>query len=527
MNNLLLFFAIVLILCVFMYRFFSRFGVPMLLIFISLGMIFGENGLFKINFNNFELSRDICSFALIFIMFFGGFGTKLSMARPVLKSALTLSTLGVFFTAFLSAIFSHYILKLDWQTSFLIGSVLSSTDAASVFAILRTHKLSLKENTASLLEIESGSNDPFAYVLTISFLSMTNGNINIPLLLAKQVIFALILGYLVYRLTLILLGRIKNLDVSFTMAFLMGVTLLTYAFTEYLGGNGYIAIYLLGILIGNEDFKGKSEIVSFFNGVTSIMQMMIFFLLGLLVSPAIAFEYIIPAIILMLGLTFIIRPFAIHLLMLPFRASKGQMLLVSWAGLRGAASVVFSILVVVADKQIGNIVFNISFVVVLFSIALQGSLVPYVAKKLNMIDEDGDVLKTFNDYSNEEDIDFITAEIDANHKWVGKKIKDIDFMPSVLLVLIIRSDKNLIPNGDTIIENGDKIVLCGSSFVDKDTRINLHETFVDSDSEYKNKAIRELDKSNLVVMIKRKDTAMIPNGNTILLENDRVILLGR
>ncbi len=213
--------------------------------------------------------------------------------------------------------------------------------------------------------------------------------------------------------------------------------------------------------------------------------------------------------------------------MLPFRASKGQMLLVSWAGLRGAASVVFSILVVVADKQTGNIVFNISFVVVLFSIALQGSLVPYVAKKLNMIDEDGDVLKTFNDYSNEEDIDFITAEIDANHKWVGKKIKDIDFMPSVLLVLIIRNNKNLIPNGDTIIENGDKIVLCGSSFVDKNTRINLHETFVDSDSEYKNKAIRELDKSNLVVMIKRKDTAMIPNGNTILLENDRVILLGR
>lgn len=527
MNNLLLFFAVVLILCVFVYKFLSKFGIPMLLIFISLGMLFGENGLLKIDFNNFELSRDICSFALIFIMFFGGFGTKLSMARPVLRRALTLSTLGVFLTALLTAVFSFYTLKLEWQTSLLIGAVLSSTDAASVFSILRTHKLDLKENTASLLEIESGSNDPFAYVLTISFLSIANGNINFPLLLFKQVAFALIIGYIVAKLTMVLLKRIRNLDIGFTMAFLMGVTLLSYAFTEYLGGNGYIAIYLLGILVGNQNFKGKSEIVSFFNGVTSIMQMMIFFLLGLLVSPAIAFKYIFPAIVLMLGLTFIIRPIAIHILMIPFKASKGQMLLTSWAGLRGAASVVFSIMVVVSDKQIGNVVFNISFVVVLLSIAIQGSLLPYIAKKLNMIDEEGNVLKTFNDYSNEEDIDFITAEIDTKHKWVGKKIKEIEFMPCVLLVLIIRNNKNLIPNGDTIIETGDKIVLCGSSFVDKDTRINLHETFIDKDSFYKDKAIRELDKNTLVVMIKRKDVAVIPNGNTVLLENDRLILLDR
>lgn len=527
MNNLLLFFAIVLILCVFVYKFFSRFGVPMLLIFISLGMIFGENGLFKINFNNFELSRDICSFALIFIMFFGGFGTKLSMAKPVLKSAITLSTLGVFLTAFLSAVFCHYILKLDWQTSFLIGSVLSSTDAASVFAILRTHKLGLKENTASLLEIESGSNDPFAYVLTISFLSMASGNVNVPLLLLKQVSFALIMGYGVAKLTMILLGRIKNLDIGFAMAFLMGATLLTYAFTEYLGGNGYIAIYLLGILVGNQDFKGKSEIVSFFNGVTSIMQMLIFFLLGLLVSPAIAFKYIIPSTILMLALTFIIRPIAIHILLLPFKASKGQMLLVSWAGLRGAASVVFSILVVVADRQVGDIVFNISFVVVLLSIALQGSLVPYVAKKLNMIDEEGDVLKTFNDYSDEENIDFITAEIDSSHKWVGKKIKEIDFMPSVLLVLIIRDNKNLIPNGDTVIQNGDRIVLCGSTFEEKDSRINLYEKVIDKDSNLKEKAIYELEKNLFVVMIKRGNNTMIPRGNTVIQENDILVLADR
>lgn len=527
MNNLLLFFAIVLILCVFVYRFLSRFGVPMLLIFISLGMIFGENGIFKINFNNFELSRDICTIALIFIMFFGGFGTKLSMARPVLKRALTLSTLGVFLTAILSAVFCHYILKLSWQTSFLIGSVLSSTDAASVFAILRTHKLNLKENTASLLEIESGSNDPFAYVLTISFLSMSSGNINFPILLLKQVVFALIMGYGVAKLTMILLKRIRNLDVGFTMAFLMGTTLLTYAFTEYLGGNGYIAIYLLGILVGNANFKGKSEIVSFFNGVTSIMQMLIFFLLGLLVSPAIAFKYIIPSIILMLALTFIVRPVVIYSLMYFFKASKGQILLTSWAGLRGAASVVFSILVVVANKEIGDLVFNISFVVVLLSIAIQGSLLPYISKRLDMIDEEGNVLKTFNDYSDEENVNFISFEIDKAHNWIGKSIKDIQLMPGVLLVLIVRNNMNIIPSGSTVIETGDKIVLCGSTFEEKNSRINLYEKIIDKDSDLKEKAIYELGKNLFVVMIKRNEKTMIPHGNTIIRENDILVLADR
>ncbi|MBQ3437145.1 MAG: potassium/proton antiporter [Fusobacterium sp.] len=527
MNNILLFFAIVLILCVFVYKFLSKFGIPMLLIFISLGIIFGENGLFKINFNNFELSRDICTLALIFIIFFGGFGTKLSMAKPILKKALTLSTLGVLFTAFFTALFSFYILKLEWQTSLLLGAVLSSTDAASVFSILRTHKLNLKENTASLLEIESGSNDPFAYVLTLSFISLSGGVLKLPLLLLKQIIFGILIGFLIARLTIYLLKRIKNLDIGFTMAFFTGTTLLTYTFTENLAGNGYIAIYLFGIIVGNSRFRGKSEIVSFFNGVTSIMQMFIFFLLGLLISPIKAFSYIMPAVILMLALTFFIRPLVVNFLLLPFKSSKKQRLLVSWAGLRGAASVVFSILVIVENREIGFLIFNISFIIVFLSIAIQGALVPFVSKKLDIIDENGDVLKTFNDYSGEENIDFISFEIDIYHKWIGKKIKDIELMPGVLLVLIIRNNNNIIPDGNTIIETGDKIVLCGSSFIDKNSHINLYEKTVDKNSSLCNKFIYELEKSMFIIMIKRGNFTMIPRGNTIILENDILVLIDR
>ena len=424
MNNILFLSSVVIILSIFIYRYLSKFGVPMLLVFISLGMIFGENGIFKIPYDNYELSRDICSFALIYIIFFGGFGTNLSMARGIIKKSLILSSLGVIFTSLLTGLFSHYILKLDWYSSLLIGSVLGSTDAASVFAILRSHKLNLKENTASLLEIESGSNDPFAYVLTIAFLTLSKGNLNLPLLLFKQVCFGLAVGYIFARVSRYIIRKVNNIDSGMSMALITASMLLSYSTSEFIGGNGYITVYLLGVLLGNIHFNKKSEIVSFFNGLTSIMQILIFFLLGLLVNPLEALKYTVP--------------FVVYALISPMKSSRGQKLLVSWAGLRGAASVVFAILVVVANKERGMVVFNIAFIVVLLSIAIQGSLLPYFSKKLNMIDEDGDVLRTFNDYSDTEDVDFITAEINESHKWVGKQIKNLEFMPSVLLVLIIR-----------------------------------------------------------------------------------------
>ena len=527
MNNILFLSSVVIIVSIFMYRYLSKFGVPMLLVFISLGMIFGENGIFKISYENYELSRDICSFALIYIIFFGGFGTNLSMAKGIMKKSLILSSLGVVFTALLTGIFSHYILHLDWYTSFLIGSVLGSTDAASVFAILRSHKLSLKENTASLLEIESGSNDPFAYVLTISVLTLSKGDFNLPLLLVKQVGFGLFVGFAFAKIANYIIKKTHSLDSGMAMALITGAMLLSYSTSEFIGGNGYITVYLLGVLIGNIHFNKKTEIVSFFNGITSIMQILIFFLLGLLVSPVDALKFTVPAVILMIAMTILIRPLVVYFLMSPLKSSQGQKLLVSFAGLRGAASVVFAILVVVADKEIGMVVFNIAFIVVLLSIAIQGSFLPYFAKKVDMIDEDGDVLKTFNDYSDTEDVDFITAEIDENHKWVGRAIKNIEFMPCVLLVLIIRDNKNIIPNGDTIIEKGDRIVLCGSSFVDKDRRISLYESIVDKTSKYINKSIKELDRNTLVIMIRRNNLPMIPSGNTVILENDTLVLLDR
>lgn len=232
MTHLILFGAIVLILCVLVYKFFNKFGVPMLIIFIALGMIFGESGIFKIQFDDYQLAYNICSIALIYIIFYGGFGTKLSMAKGIKTKAVVLSSLGVMLTAILTSVFTRYVLKLDWQLSLLIGAVLSSTDAASVFSILRSNKLNLKENTASLLEIESGSNDPMANVLTISFLSFA-GVKSLSILLFKQIFIGIAIGVLVSHITKYLLKKLKNIDSSYIMTFITGIMLLSYALSDF------------------------------------------------------------------------------------------------------------------------------------------------------------------------------------------------------------------------------------------------------------------------------------------------------
>ncbi|MDO5695737.1 MAG: potassium/proton antiporter [Eubacteriales bacterium] len=528
MNGLILLCSVVLILCVFTYKFLSKFGVPMLLVFIGLGLMFGVDGLFKIDFDDFEMAREICSFALIFIIFFGGFGTKISAAKSVLKHSVLLATAGVVLTAFGTTAFCHYVLGFEWLPSFLTGAVLSSTDAASVFSILRAHNLNLSENTAPLLEVESGSNDPMAYVLTVTALSLMGAGTNIPLLLVTQIIYGLGFGFLASFLTRLILHHIRFGDRTFLMAFLMGAMLFFFAIGELAGGNGYLTVYIYGILVGNAEFDYKAEIVHFFDGVTGIMQMLIFFLLGILVNPTKVLQYAGPAVLVMLALTFVIRPLIVALLTGPLGSSIRQQVIVSWAGLRGAASVVFATMAVVYDPVVGFPAFDIAFIVVLLSIACQGSTLPLLSRRLGMIEE-GNVLKTFNDYSEEEDVNFLSLNIGIGHEWAGKTVREIDLMPSVLLVLIVRGDEDIIPEGKTEILVNDKVVLCGSGFTDNKDHLKLYEIPVDEDSKYCGKTLRDLGDMHrtLIVMIKRGNRTLIPGGGSRILAGDTLVLLDR
>lgn len=520
--------AIIIMICVALNKVSSKIGIPVLLTFILLGMVFGSDGIFKIEFDNFDFAEQICSIALIFIMFYGGFGTKWSEAKPVAVPAILLSTLGVVMTAGLTGLFCHFVLGMPLLESFLIGSVISSTDAASVFSILRSKRLNLKYRTASMLEVESGSNDPCSYMLTAIMISIMSGEGDakkITLMVFEQFAWAIVAGILIAVAALWILRRAQFAAAGFDAIFVMAIAIFSYAFPAYLGGNGYLGTYLVGMILGNNKIKNQSSLVHFFDGITGLMQMVIFFLLGLLTFPSRLPGVFWTALAIALFLTFVARPAAVFTILSPMKCKLNQKLLVSWAGLRGAASIVFAIMAVIGQSEIESDLFHLVFCIVLFSILFQGSLIPYAAKKLNMIDEDTDVFKTFNDYTEEVPVQFIKAPVSTGHPWVGKELQEILLPPGTLIVLIQRGEEKIVPNGSTRLEEGDILILSAAALEKEIKGISLTEILVPPGHKWVGKPISEVasDPDKLIIMIQRKGEIVIPNGSTILQENDKLV----
>lgn len=525
----LLIIAVIIIMCVAFNKITSKLGIPMLLIFILLGMVFGSDGLFKIYFDNYALAQEICTVALIFIMFYGGFGTKWSTARPVAIKASLLSTLGVILTAGLVGVFCRFALGLAWIESFLLGSVISSTDAASVFTILRSKRLNLKYHLASLLEMESGSNDPCSYMLTTILLSIAGGAADgkkIVLLAFSQVVYGVVCGVLIALISYQLLRRFQSSSAGFDSAFVLAIALLSYAIPSELGGNGYLSAYIVGILLGNQPIQNKPSLVHFFDGFTSLMQILIFFLLGLLSYPSQLPQIALSALAIALFLTFLARPAAIFLLLTPFRVDYRAQLLVAWAGLRGAASIVFAIMTILSPVYSKSNIFPIVLFIVLFSILLQGTLLPYVARRLDMIDDNTDVLKTFNDYTDELPIRFIQFSIKPDHPWVGKKVHDLILPPDTILVSRQRDGKTEIPNGKTTISIGDTFILSAIASNMESNDILLSESQITSESEWLNRELSEisLEKGQMIFLIRRGDRIVIPSGKTRIHVDDILVM---
>lgn len=518
--------SIVVLLCVLFNRVSNHFGIPMLAAFILLGMLFGSDGIFKIDFENYVFAEQICSFALIFIMFYGGFGTKWTTARPVAVKAVLLSTAGVALTAGLTALFCRFVLGFTMLHSILMGSVISSTDAASVFSILRSKKLNLKDGTASLLEVESGSNDPMSYMLTAISLSLLRGDVSAPSMLGMvfaQIAFGVLFGIAVAFAARHVFQNFQFSTSGFDAAFLAAVAVLAYALPSLVGGNGYLSAYIAGIILGNSHLPEKRTLVHFFDGVTGLMQMAIFFLLGLVSSPSLLPGVLLPAIGIALFLTLVARPAAVFALLSPFGCSKGQMLLTSWSGLRGAASIVFAISAAMSGVQLD--VFHIVFCVVLLSILIQGTLIPAVSRRLDMIDENADVLTTFTDYTDEVDLQFVKLKIGKSHPWKDQNLKDVSLPPELLIVLILRAGERIVPDGATELHENDVLVLCAPAF-QEDTVIRLAELTVKPDSEWVGQRISAIhdDLGSLIIMIQRDGQTIIPNGRTTLRQNDVLVL---
>ena len=525
--------ATVIILCILAEKFSGKFGMPALLLFMLIGMMFGSDGFFKIPFENYGLAERFCTVSLCFIMFYGGFNTKWKTAKPIAHKAVLLSTVGVFLTAVITAFLCVVVLGYTWQESFLVGAVLSSTDAASVFAILRRKKLNLKDGTASLLEMESGSNDPVSYMMTLIGITMLQGqnlanqtasNVNIGIMMTKQIVFGVAIGLVIALMVIYLLKKTKLVADGLDTIFMIGAVLGCFGISQILGGNAFLSVYLMGILVGNSQIRNKVVMVSFFDGLTGLAQIFIFFLLGLLAFPHRFSQVLWPALAIMIFLTFIARPIAVFLILLPFKCSIRQCTLVSFAGLRGAASIVFSIMVIANNVNVSYDLYHIVFMVSLFSVAIQGTLLPWAAKKLEMTDDSMDVRKTFNDYCEESAITLMRMYIPKGHNWENRQIKDVSMPTGSLALMLKRGKETMIPKGDTTILADDTLILSVPAYEPKDQE-KLQEIEIDKKHSWCGKRIEELNLPSdmLIALIIRKEQNLIPDGKTVILEGDTVV----
>lgn len=526
MSGLILFYGIVIFACIITNKFSSKLGMPALLFFMFLGVLFGSDGVVKLSFDDYDLTSKLCSIGLLFIIFYGGFCTKKLEDIKVTAQAILLSSLGTVLTAILTAFFCYYALHVSFAESFLIGAIISSTDAASVFSILRSKRLNLKYNSAPLLEMESGSNDPFAYMLTILGIVLLKGGAVqelIPMLFL-QLGLGILFGCLLAILAIFIFKKTRLLTEGTDVLFIVAVALMSFAIPDLLGGNGYLSVYLTGIILGNSDIKNKINLIYFFDGITALCQVIIFFLIGFLSFPHKIPEILVPALLITLFLTFVARPIAVMSVLLPFKAKMNQIVFVSSAGLRGAASIVFAILVVAESSLLKYDLFHIVFVVALLSVAFQGTLLPFVARKSNMIDRYSDVRKTFNDYQQEAAISLNTVKITDKHPWSGCLLKDLEFNKNALILTIHRDDKKIHPKGDTQLLVGDS-VLIGTTVVQSQSDVRLCETSIDEQHEWLNKKIKQIRSPNdfLIALIKRGEEAFVPNGDTKIELNDTIV----
>ena len=526
MEVALIIIAVILFTCVFLNNLSERVGVPVLLMFILFGILVGTSAPEAIN-DYGELIGDICSISLVFVMFYGGFGTRWSSVRPVIGESALLASAGVVVTAASVALFCHYALGWQWAESLLMGSVISSTDAASVFSILRTKSLGLKRNTSPILEVESGSNDPCSYMLTAICLSLLGGELSaggVLLMLLMQIAFGIIFGLVIAKIAqLILNGRSLN-NQGVKMLFIFAVALTSYALPTLFGGNGYLSTYIVGIILGNTEFSERRPLVSFFDGITSLMEILIFFLLGFMSVPERLAEAFIPALIIFFFLTLVARPFAVFSVLLPFRKYPlNQMSLISFVGLRGAASIVFAIMTLNNALNLNNDIFSIVFVIVLLSISLQGSLIPFASRRLKMVELSGGDDSTFSTLQETEEISFGRIRIDAFSPWADCRISQLNIPQELLIVSIFRDGESIVPNGNTLLRRDDELII-GIRGYENSTNAIIKSRIIRPGSRWVGSTIREFaaEKSYLVIMIKRNGESIIPNGNTVICGNDQL-----
>ena len=440
-----------------------KLGVPSLLVFLVVGMLFGSDGL-GLHFENAKQAQFIGMISLSVILFSGGMDTKIREVKPILLPGLLLSTLGVLVTTALTGLFIYYVshetgfdINLSLIVSLLLAATMSSTDSASVFNILRTQKINLKQNLRPLLELESGSNDPMAYMLTIVLISLATsasasaGQIAVDF--AIQFVVGSITGFAMGKLGVLIINKIKLNNSSLYPILLLSIVFFTFTITDLLKGNGYLAVYIAGAVVGNSKIVCRRETQTFFDGFTWLSQIIMFLALGLLVNPHELLGVAPVAVLIGLFMMIVARPASVFLCLLPFKnlGFKAKTF-TSWVGLRGAVPIIFATYPVVADIDGADQIFNIVFFITLLSMIIQGSTISWAAKKLNL---NLPLQKEGNDFGIElpDEIDTTLKDIEVTEKMLenGNKIADMNIPKGTLVMIVKRGNRHIIPNGSLIL----------------------------------------------------------------------------
>lgn len=449
-----------------------RFGVPTLLLFLFVGMLFGSDGL-GIQFHDMQMAQFLGTVALSVILFTGGMDTRFTDIRPVLRPGIALSTLGVLFTTLFTGLFIWWLSGMSWTNihfsfipSLLLAATMSSTDSASVFSILRSQKINLKHNLRPMLELESGSNDPMAYMLTIVLIQFTQatgmGWGEIAVSFCVQFLVGGVTGYLMGRLATLAMNRLNIDNQAMYPILLLAVLFFTFAITSLLKGNGYLAVYLAGMMVGNHKMAFRRETTTFMDGLTWLFQIVMFLCLGLLVNPHEMFEVAAVATLIGAFMVLIGRPLSIYLSLLPFGKSINHRsrIFISWVGLRGAAPILFAIYPVVAGVEGAQSIFNIVFFITIISLIVQGTTITRMAHALGL---SAPLPKTGNDFGVEipEDIGSDLSEITVTEAMAqtSPTLKDMNLPKGTLVMIVKRGEEFLIPNGTLRLHADDKLLI--------------------------------------------------------------------
>ena len=465
-----------------------RFGLPVLLIFLLVGMLFGTDGL-GISFSDMHTAQFIGMIALCVILFTGGMGTSIRAIRPVLLPGLVLSTVGVLLTALLTGLFIWWLSGMSWTnihfpfiTSLLLAATMSSTDSASVFGILGSRNVGLRQNLRPMLELESGSNDPMAYMLTILLIEAAQSGSDIP---AGSIALQLLLqfgvgiagGWAMGRATVWLIGVYRRIGsrgadaenrsqaLSMISILTLGMVFLTFALVSDLGGNGYLAVYICGIILGNAPVAGRRGIGKFMDGITWLSQIVVFLMLGLLVNPR---EMLgVTAVSVIIGVFMIVvgRPLSVFLSLAPLRRiSFRAKTFVSWVGLRGAVPIIFATYPVVADVEGASQIFNIVFFVTIISLVVQGTTVIAAARRLGLVDKEAPEATDMGVEVDDEipttlrSVTLTAADLEA-----GNTLRDMHLPEGELVMMIRRGNRYIVPNGSRRLNPGDTLLIIKES----------------------------------------------------------------